>query len=114
MGCSLLECSRWKITGWKAEEIIGKNLWEKFVDVLPIDFYSNYHKAFLQDIPVHFEEYWAEMGAWFDVITYHFDNILSVSFKKAVINQLMWEHPEAPVQQLKIITELYRFVTEIY
>jgi PAS domain S-box-containing protein len=74
-----------------------------------------YHKAFLQDVPVHFEEYWGEMGAWFDVITYHCDDTLSVSFKSS--NQL--SEPEQPAhkahpdQQLKILNGLYRFITEV-
>ena len=52
------------------------------------------------------------MGAWFDVITYHCDDTLSVSFKSS-------NHPGHPLlpknpeQQLKILNELYRFVTEV-
>ncbi|MFI5193770.1 MAG: PAS domain S-box protein [Chitinophagales bacterium] len=62
-----------KIMGVKTEDIIGKNLWEEFSDIIPVDFYSTYHKAFLADVPVHFEEYWGEMEAWFDVIVYRHD-----------------------------------------
>ena len=116
---------KWTVTYWnkaaerllgvKAKEIVGTNLWEKFVGVLPIDFYTVYHKAFLQDIPVHFKEYWGEMGAWFDVITYHCDETLFVSFKSS--NQPAHPDystlPEHPAQQLKILNELYRYVTEV-
>jgi PAS domain S-box-containing protein len=101
-----------KLLGVKAENIVGKNIWEHFADTLPVNFYSSFHKAFLQDIPIHFEEYWAEKDAWFDVVTYYFENVLSVSFKSSRV-PIDPEHPEAPVQQLKILTELYRFVTEI-
>jgi PAS domain S-box-containing protein len=100
-----------KLLKVQASDIIGKNLWEEFANVIPLDFYAVYHKAFLQDIPVHFEEYWGEMGAWFDVITYYCDDTLSVSFKSN--NQPHSEYQENPVQRLKILTELYRFVTEI-
>jgi PAS domain S-box-containing protein len=51
-----------KLLGVSANDIVGRNLWEKFAGVLPLDFYFVYHKAFLEDIPVHFEEYWGEMG----------------------------------------------------
>ena len=71
------------LLGVKAKDIVGKNLWEEFAGIIPLNFYAVYHKAFLQDIPVHFEEYWGEMGAWFDVITYHCDDTLSVSFKSS-------------------------------
>ena len=104
-----------ELLGVQAKDIVGKNLWSEFAEILPLDFYAVYHKAFLQDIPVHFEEYWGEMGAWFDVITYHCDGALSVSFKSS--NQLMHPDyallPDHPAQQLKILNELYRFVTEV-
>ena len=100
-----------KLLGVKATDIVGTNLWEKFAGVLPVEFYTVYQKAFLDDIPLHFEEYWGEMGAWFDVITYYCDNSLSVSFKSS--NLPHTEHPEHPVERLKILTELYKLVTEV-
>jgi signal transduction histidine kinase len=98
-----------KLLGVSAKDIVGRNLWEKFAGILPLNFYSVYHKAFIQDIPVHFEEYWGEMGAWFDVITYHCDDTLSVSFK----TDNRRTGPEYPEQQLKVLNDLYRFVTEV-
>jgi PAS domain S-box-containing protein len=97
------------LLGVPAADIIGKNLWKEFVGVLPVDFYAVYHNAFIEDIPVHFEEYWGEMGTWFDVITYHCDNTLSVSFKSR-------NSPIVSIQrekQHKTLSELYRFVTEV-
>ncbi len=98
-----------KLLRVRAEDIVGKNLWEKFAGIIPIEFYSVYQKAFLGDIPIHFEEYWGEMGAWFDVITYHCDDILSVSFKTSKLP----EKSEQGEKPLKILNELYRFVTEV-
>jgi len=100
-----------KLLGVPAAEIVGSNLWQKFAATIPIEFYSVYQNAFLQDIPVHFEEYWGEMGAWFDVVTYHCDDILSVSFKSS--NMPHAGYPENAYQRLMTLTELYRFVTEI-
>jgi len=100
-----------KLLGVMADDIIGKNIWQKFADVLPLEFYTVYQSAFLQNVPVHFEEYWGEMGAWFDVVTYHCDDTLSVSFKSS--NKPHAEYPENPYQRLKVLTELYKFVTEI-
>jgi PAS domain S-box-containing protein len=98
-----------KLLGVPAVDMIGKNLWEEFAGAIPVDFYAVYHNAFIQDIPVHFEEYWGKMGAWFDVITYHCDDTLSVSFRSR-------NHPAHSgrlQQQLKTINELYRFVTQV-
>ena len=98
-----------KILGVTAEEMIGKNLWEKFAGIFPIEFYRVYHKAFLQDVPVHFEEYWGEKSAWFDVITYHCDNSLCVSFKSSS----QPANPQDTQQKLQALNELYKFVTEV-
>ena len=99
-----------EILGVKAVDMVGKNLLEKFAAILPVEFYAVYEKAFLPGIPVHFEEYWGEMGAWFNVITYYCDDILSVSFKSSNHHST---HEEKPEQRLKILTEMYRLVTEI-
>ena len=98
-----------ELLGVKAGDIVGKNLWKEFAAVIPLDFYNVYQKAFLKDIPVHFEEYWAEMDSWFDVITYYTNYTLSVSFKSC--NQ--HSSPSSAEQQLKILNELYKFVTEV-
>jgi PAS domain S-box-containing protein len=98
-----------KLLGVPAADIIGKNLWEEFAGAIPEDFYAVYHNAFIQDIPVHFEEYWGKMGTWFDVITYHCDDTLSVSFRSR-------NHPAHSgrlQQRLKMMNELYQFVTEV-
>ncbi len=97
------------LLGVPAADIIGKNLWKEFAGVIPVDFYAVYHKAFIEDIPAHFEEYWGGMGTWFDVITYHCDNTLSVSFRSRnpPVNSTQ------PEQQYKTLAELYRFVTEV-
>ena len=97
------------LLGVTAEEIVGKNIWEEFAGIIPLNFYTVYQKAFLQDIPIHFKEYWAEKGTWFDVVTCHSYNTLSVSFKSS--SQPSYSAP--PQQQLKILNELYRYVTEV-
>src|SRR5580658_3505633 len=97
------------LLGVPEADIIGKNLWKEFAGALPVDFYAVYHNAFIQDIPAHFEEYWGKMGAWFDVITYHCDDTLSVSFRSR--NHLA--HSGRLQLRLKMLNELYKFVTEV-
>jgi len=98
-----------KLLGVHSKDIVGTNLWEKFAGNIPSDFYNTYRKALLKDIPLYFKEYWKEKGAWFDVITYFADDILSVSFKSS--NQSAYA--ERPELQLKVLNEMYRFVSEI-
>lgn len=109
---------KWTVTGWneaaekllavQSKDIIGKNLWAKFAGAIPLKFYKVYHKAFLQETPIHFQEYWAEMGTWFDMIAWQSDNKLSVSFQKSKPPS-----PKSKEQQLKTLNNLYRFITEV-
>jgi PAS domain S-box-containing protein len=101
-----------KLLGVAAKDIVGKNLWENFVGIIPIEFYVAYPKAFLLELPYHFEEYWGEMDAWFDVIVYHCGDTLSVSFKNSSY-PVPANHPSHPEERLKIQNELYRFVAEV-
>src|SRR5687768_3701571 len=70
-----------KLLGVSEINIVGKNLCEEFAHRVPVEFYAMYNKAFLGDIPIQFQEYWAEMNAWFDVTTWFSDDNLCVSFK---------------------------------
>ncbi len=95
-----------KLLRIEASEIIGQNFWKKFSGLLPVEFYANYHKAFQLEEPLQFDEYWAEMGAWFRGVIYTTGDILSVSFTCS--NQ-----PANPDKKIKILRDLYLFVTEV-
>jgi PAS domain S-box-containing protein len=101
-----------KLLGVQANNIIGKNLLKELSAVIPADFYSVCRKEFLQNVPDHFEEYWGKMGNWSDVITYYCDDTLSVSFR-CLRNGATPMPAVQPEKQLKILNELYQFVTEV-
>lgn len=110
---------RWTVTYWNkaaekilnvpAKDIVGRNLWYEFAAILPVDFYLLYHKAFLLDTPIHFEEYWGEMGAWFEVIAYHCEDKLSVSFKSS----RQHTKPQDIHNKLLARNDLYKLATEV-
>ncbi len=103
-----------KLLGVLAKDIVNKNIWQEFAEIMPINFYAYYDKAFLHNNPIQFQEYWGEMGAWFDVVAFHCNDTLSVSFKSSsLIMPLDPISPQHPGQQLKIINKLYRIVTEV-
>lgn len=100
-----------QLLGVPAKEILKQNIWEKFTDVIPVEFHTICHSAFSQEKPVRQVEYWGQLGSWFDVITFNCGDTLSVSFKSS--NKPHIEYPENPYHRLKLVTELYKFVTEI-
>ena len=95
-----------KLLRLEATEIIGHNFWNKFSGLLPVEFYAYYHKPFQIEEALQFNEYWAEMGAWFQGIVYATGDILSVSFTCS--NQ-----PANPEKKIKILRDLYLFVSEV-
>ena len=38
-----------KLLNVEAKDILGKNFWEEFAGIIPLEFYNVYQKAFLQD-----------------------------------------------------------------
>jgi len=98
-----------KLLNVQAADIIGKNLWEEIGEAVPAEFRGMCHNAFIKDVPTYFEEYWENAGEWFDIITYHCDQTLSISFR-VKDHSADSKHSQ---QQLEARNELYRFVTEI-
>lgn len=81
----------WNVTYWnkQAEEVIGvtrvdvlgKNLWEKFPVAKEGQFYTEYKRAFQEQVPVQFEEYYHPLKQWLEVNAYPSDEGLSVFFR---------------------------------
>jgi PAS domain S-box-containing protein len=97
------------LVGIHSADILGKNLWKGFSKLIPPEFSQVFNHSFLKGSPNHFEEYLGKMGSWFDVIIYHCDDRVSVSFKS--ISQPTTK--ENLQDQLIVLNDLYRFVTEI-
>jgi PAS domain S-box-containing protein len=62
------------------EELLGKNLWDAFPEVIDLDFYTQYHKAMNENIAVHFEEYNPVIASWLSVNAYPTDTGLAIYF----------------------------------
>ena len=69
-----------KIVGKRAEDLIGKCIWEVFPDARGTPFYENYHRAVETGKAVHFEEYFEPLDAWLECHCYPSDAGLSVYF----------------------------------
>ncbi|HEY9848612.1 MAG TPA: PAS domain S-box protein [Leptolyngbyaceae cyanobacterium] len=62
-------------------ELLGKNIWDKFPEAVNSTFYREYHKAFLEQTSVEFEEFFPPLNTWFYVHAYPGKNSLSVYFQ---------------------------------
>ncbi|HSI68726.1 MAG TPA: PAS domain-containing protein [Gillisia sp.] len=93
------------VLGKKRDEILGKNLWEKYEDAINSDFYRQYHKALETQQNVNFEEYYATLNKWFEVTVYPSLSGLSVYFKDVTLRK------EADIRLLQA-NERFEKVTE--
>ena len=81
----------WVVTYWnrKAErvlsrvkdEMLGRNLWDVYVDSIDSESYKKYHVAMDTNQVVHFEDYYPPLHKWYEISAYPSDSGLSVYFK---------------------------------
>lgn len=65
--------------GKSREELLGKVIWEVFPQAIDSDLYPQFHQAFEQMVPVHFElASKIVSGAWFEAHAYPSPGVLSV------------------------------------
>jgi PAS domain S-box-containing protein len=70
-----------KVTGRKREDIIGRNLWVEYPDVVGTRIYHQYHKALETQENLAFEEYYQTLNIWLELAVYPSESGLSVYFK---------------------------------
>ncbi|CAH0994809.1 Adaptive-response sensory-kinase SasA [Emticicia aquatica] len=81
----------WVVTYWnkeaekllkvKREEIIGKNLWQTFKQIVALRFHNEYIRAVEENTPVRFEEYLSDLGSWFEMSAFPSEDGMTVYFK---------------------------------
>jgi len=62
------------------EEVLGKNVWDRFPEAVGGKFYQEYHKAVTQNCTVSFEEYYEPLKLWVEIRAYPSDEGLAVYF----------------------------------
>ncbi len=66
------------LTGKPHQQILGKNLWECYPELVGTIVYEQYHKAIAERVPVHFEFYYNQINAWLSINAYPSENGLFV------------------------------------
>lgn len=62
------------------DDLIGKNICNEFPAAIDLPFFEQFHKAFQEQIPVNFNEYFPPLKTWFDVRAYPSKKGLTVYF----------------------------------
>ncbi|MEH2164538.1 MAG: GAF domain-containing protein [Nostoc sp.] len=62
-------------------ELLDKNIWEVFPEIIGTTFYREYHKAILEQVSVEFEEFYPPLNCWLQVHAYPAKDGLSIYFQ---------------------------------
>ncbi|MHC5595082.1 MAG: GAF domain-containing protein [Nostoc sp.] len=62
-------------------ELLGKNIWEVFPEIIGTTFHRDYHRAILEQVSVEFEEFYPLLNCWLQVHAYPTKDGLCVYFQ---------------------------------
>lgn len=65
----------------KQNELLGKNIWEVFPEIIGTTFHREYYRAMLEQVSVEFEEFYSPLNCWFQVHVYPAKDGLSIYFQ---------------------------------
>ena len=62
------------------DEVLGKNIWERFPDAVGGRYYVEYHKAMANNMSVSFEEHYEPLDLWTEIRAYPSEEGLAIYF----------------------------------
>lgn len=104
--------SQWRITFFNpsagqsmnvaAAEVLGRNLWDAFPPLLGSRFEREYRRAVAEQVPVHFEEFFAPRDSWYEVQADPSPDGLSIYLRDATARKRSEEERERLLNQVEI------------
>ncbi|BAY80126.1 multi-sensor hybrid histidine kinase (plasmid) [Nostoc linckia NIES-25] len=67
-----------EVVGFSKDELLGRNIWEMFPDVVETEFYTQVHRAIAEQTVVRFEYFYAKWNRWFENRIYPFNEGVSI------------------------------------
>jgi PAS domain S-box-containing protein len=86
------------------QELIGRNVWEEFPDLVGSKPYEEYHRAMAEQTPVNFEFYYSPLESWLEVRAYPSRDGLSVFFQDVTARK----RDEAALERFQLLSEKAR------
>ena len=91
------------ILGMKRENVLGRDIWQVYPSAKSLKFYTESQRSLDEQIPVNFQEFFAELNLWLDVSSYPSDKGLSIYFKDITGKKMAEE-------KIKVANERYEMV----
>ncbi len=108
---------KWRVTYWnqgaerifkvQPDAIMGKNVWDFFYTIIPVEFYGFYDRIFLVGATFQFSYFWAEINDWIEVCTFSEPDGFSLSIKTHASPEGEYKY-----NQSHFLYPIYRFITE--
>ncbi len=76
--CTYINNRQASLVGMPKEEVVGKNVWELFPDLVGTEVYRQLHQAVAEQTPVHFEHFSSTWQGWFELRVYPSANGVSI------------------------------------
>src|SRR5258708_4667464 len=93
-----------QLIGLDKVDILGKNIWQIFPDIIGNNFYNNFHKAMLTQQPVSFEFFCQANQCWYDLHLSPSDEGLFISCTD------ISQHKQEEVQAFRLLDALPHMV----
>lgn len=91
----------------KRVDLLGKNMWDEFPQVVGSKFYQEYHRVISQQVRVEFEEFYPPLNSWFVVHAYPAKDGLSVYFQDITDRK----QTQAELQRQNLRSQLFSDIT---
>ena len=89
------------------EELLGRNIWEEFPDVVGLPSYARFKRVMADRSPAEFEEFYAPLGSWFATRVFPSEDGLSVYFRDVTGRK------EAEQERERLLAESERRAAEL-
>jgi len=76
--CTYINNRQAALVGMPKEDVVGKNIWELFPDLVDTEVYRQLHGAVAEQTPVHFEHFYPMWQGWFESRVYPSANGVSI------------------------------------
>ncbi|MEO7048135.1 MAG: PAS domain S-box protein, partial [Ferruginibacter sp.] len=105
----------WEITYWnkeaeillgkKREDVIGKNIWDIYPEMVQSNTYIKYHKAIAEKTIQHYERFNETLQSWAEISAYPSSNGLSVYFRDITERKMAEQQIRAEKNMLRTLID---------
>jgi PAS domain S-box-containing protein len=113
--CTYINNRQASLVGIPKEDVLGKNVWELFPDLVGTEVYRQLHGAVAEQTPVHFEHFSSMRQGWFELRVYPSANgvsILTIEITARKQAEEVWRESEGRFQAFMNHSPIAAFIKD--